>query len=151
MSVRYAEEGFEETAREARPLIQAHAEEVGLTEMPLPFDPAWEMYNTLEQAGMMRWYTMRDGKGVGGEMLGYALWFLTPALVFAGVMMAANEAIYIRPGQRYHAAAFMRFCELELRRAGARMLTYTMWDDRQSARLLERAGFTKRQATWWKH
>ena len=60
----YAAEEFGAMFWEAEPLIQAHAEEVGLTEQPLPFEPALEMYGALEKAGLMRWYTVRTGEGI---------------------------------------------------------------------------------------
>ena len=154
MSMVYAAEGFGAMFAEAEPLIMEHAAEVGLLTMPVNFRPDVTHYMVLQQAGMMHWFTMRSerpgpARGRGpGELVGYAMWFLVPALIFGGVKMAANEAIYVRPAQRYYAAGFMAFCEGEMRKAGARLLTYTMWADKEAARLLERRGFTVQQRTY---
>ena len=148
MSVSYAAENFGATVGAALPLIREHAAEVGLTELPLEFDPQFEMYKTLEKAGMLRWFTAREQDG--GEMVGYSLWLMAPSLEFGGVLSATNGAVYMKPEKRYHAAKFMAFAEQALKAAGVRMLTYTMWKGRQSKHLLETAGFKAMQETHWK-
>ncbi len=155
MTPTYAAENFGLTYWEAAPLIRAHAVEVGLLEMPLRFEVDVVAYTDLERSGVLKWFTMRPYHSPAtppearAPLLGYAMWFLTPARVFGGQTVGMNEAIYVRPAQRYYAAGFMAFCEAELRESGAKMLSYTMWEDRQSAKLLERRGFERKQATYW--
>ena len=147
----YSTASFEGTYWEAAPLIRAHAVEVGLLRMPLRFEVDVAAYTDLERAGVLKWFSMRGPTlaTAPGPLMGYAGWFLTPALVFGGQTVGMNEAIYVRPAQRYYAAGFMAFCEAEMRKCGAKMLSYTMWEDRQSAKLLERRGFERKQATYW--
>jgi len=70
-----------------------HQETIG---NELEFTPDWNYYAANEQAGTLRIYTARDG----GELIGYAVFFVMPHRKHSKSVFAVSDAIYLRPDKR---------------------------------------------------
>ena len=92
-------------------LIQVHFKEVG-TFPDLQISPDFRRYFSLDQNGMLRIVTAR-----GGEVLvGYLWMIIIPPLHYSDILMADNDAIYLRPDFRKgsNARDMIRVMEKEL-------------------------------------
>jgi Acetyltransferase (GNAT) family len=148
--VRITLESFRATALEAWPLIQAHAAEVGLDRMERPWQPDWEAFYRLEEAGAMWWLTVRTEDA---ELIGYGMWYLTPSVLHRDLTVAICEAFYLNPHHRngYLVLRLMRYGEDEARRRGALRCTTDLWNPPgRTGELLEVGGYTARKTILWK-
>lgn len=147
-------EDFRSTASEAIPLIQAHGDELGLTEMPCPFRPALNLVAASCEAGLAVWFTARERET--GALVGYALYALGAGQFFRTTLVASRQWIYLDPAYRRRGLLglgyrFLEFCDAEMVRRGAGLIEQTAMLGTGFDRVLRRSGYEPVEELYWKH
>lgn len=102
---------------ELEPLMVRHWEEVCVDREFFRLNPNWEMFERLEDLGLVIAVTARDDT----KLVGYVIYLLQPMMHYAHVRLAQEDAHYLMPEYRtgWNAVRMFRFAEGELRAAGA--------------------------------
>lgn len=77
------------------------------------FDPDWVEYERLEEAGMLRYYTMYDHSNK--NKVGFAIFIIAKSLHCKGKFIANSDSIYIHPRYRGYGTEFLRLIMEDLR------------------------------------
>jgi GNAT superfamily N-acetyltransferase len=96
--MRFQEESFEKCWGDVLPFLMAHHEEIS-KHNDFQLDPDVEKYRLLSDMGMYKVFTAKD-KGIGGELIGYAGFFVSPMIHFKNNSQAVCDLIYVRPEHR---------------------------------------------------
>lgn len=135
---------------EAKPMLEAHWAEVA--HYPdIPFDPDLDAYVLLENAGMLRAYTVRER----GEMKGYAVFFLRADIHYRSALYAACDIIYLDPALRggMLAARFIMWCDEQLKLGapdGTLLISHHVKFAHDWTPLLKRLGYEPVDAVWFR-
>jgi GNAT superfamily N-acetyltransferase len=119
-------------------VLPAHYEELCVTKQ-FPFDPDWDMYKTMANAGMLRTITVRND----GELIGYMAFFIQPNPHYKSCKCAYEDVYYIKPEYRKGRVGIKMFQYAEqcLKRIGVnRMIIHTKVH-LDNSRLLEYLGY----------
>lgn len=81
---------------EAFPLLERHWKEVALDQDTVPLDPAWEMYASLQSAGLLVIVTAR----LDEELVGYCSHFIVPNFHYRSLKVADNDIFWLAPEHR---------------------------------------------------
>jgi len=81
-------------------------------------EPDTEAYQKLADDGALVLVTLRDE----GELKGYVIGFVYPALHHKGILCGIGDSIYIEPGHRSHTWAVAKRFEQEMTEMGAKIL-----------------------------
>ncbi len=133
----FAQEPLWRLSEDALPMLEAYFEEAGQFQEAVPLDPDWDSLFAYENAGQLKAFSMRDE---GGELLGFAVFILTPTLHARGTLHAISDVVYLRPEYRQGLAGvkFLRFCEAQVKAAGARVAHFIL-KATAAAQVVERA------------
>ena len=115
-----------------------------------PYEPdmQWGAYEAMEQADVfflvIAW---RDGR-----IVGYASFFLSPAMHQKGRFMAQSEAIYLKPSQRkgFNAVRMLRYAERKLRERGVTDIFAGEKKDTGVSVILKRLGYEMMETVYSK-
>lgn len=132
----YAKESAIDAILEIEPLARDHYNEIAV-HMGEPYDPDWNAYRLMEQAGYLRVYTARDD----GRLVGYAVFFLRPHQHSKASMQAFSDLLYIARESRGHGHDFIRWCDLQLKADGARVVYQSVTPYCDFSKTLERLGY----------
>ena len=114
----YAQERLTDNlVKELEPLVTFHHAEVS-TFKDMDVCPAWDKYLAMDNAGMLRIYTVRGE----GKLIGYAFFILGPHLHYRYSVQAVEDALYIQPEHRGYGKHFMVWCDNQLRECGAQVI-----------------------------
>ena len=64
--MKYQQEFLATVEDDIRPLIQKHWEDIALNKDKIKLNPDWDAYHTLEQAGVLKIFTAREGDKLVG-------------------------------------------------------------------------------------
>ena len=122
---------------EAMPLLIAHWKEIA--HYPdIPLDPDRDQYLVLEDAGVIRCFTARDD----GKLVGYAVFFVRPALHYASSVQAYQDVLYLDPSVRGGTGyRFIRFCDEQLAKSAIQVVYHHVKQRHNFGPLLERLGY----------
>lgn len=95
--------------------LEAHAE-LEREHANIPYSPDWEAYQRMENEGILRFFSLRDGK----NLIGYAAVIIDTDLHRDGLMIAHFRDIFITKDKRGHAAHFVKYMERVLRALGVK-------------------------------
>ena len=132
-------------------LLHGHWEEVGVHKDQMPLDPDFERYVELNEAGLYRVWTARDG-----DMLaGYIGWFVQPHLHHRRTLTAVQDLYLLSPSHRrglagYHmfTSAFDALRDLGVKRVIGGTVTGFEPDRGGLSRVFERLGFENTELVW---
>jgi len=146
-------EDFRASIQEAMPMIVRHGEELGLTELPWPFRPAFNVLADTCNEGRGVWITARDREGT---MIGYALFMLGPGLFLRDTLVGTCVALYVTPewrvrGLRPVGLRFLQFCEAEMRRRGVGLVEIAAMEGSSLAGFLPKLAYRPVQTVLWKN
>lgn len=137
-------------------LIAAHWEEIEDHRDVSPVAVDWPRYIALERLGQLKMASL----WAGGQMVGYASFFVCPPMHSRGTIWAVCDAIYLDPGHRrgWAGVKLIKDAEHGLRAMGARIIMFSVKDDdlagkRQrgtAGRLLARLGYSPFDRSWSK-
>jgi GNAT superfamily N-acetyltransferase len=99
----FQRERIQDCWQDIEPLVAGHWDEV--TDHEWPVDVDWPMFFKLEDTGIVRLMTARDGERV----VGYVLFILAPALHYRSKLLAHDDAFYLHPEYRKGGAGFALF------------------------------------------
>jgi GNAT superfamily N-acetyltransferase len=137
-SVIYAREFLTpEFIRELIPLLEAHWSEIDHADIPMA--PDWAFYSGVEEAGMLRIYTVRSS----GSLKGYCVFFVNRAPHSKGSTQARADLIYLDPEirGRFVGSRFISWCTEQLRAEGVEMVYHTVNAKHDWGEILRRQGF----------
>lgn len=103
---------------ELQTLLPEHWKELALEQDKVPLEPQWHVYLEREARGELLYVTARDA----GDLVGYFVGFIAPALHYASCLTCTMDIFYIRRDKRNGTAGvrLFRFVEAELRRRGVK-------------------------------
>ena len=106
----YQQENFTpEVIDELKQIIELHYNEVG----PYQFDfiVDWDKYLVMEDAGVVRLFTVRDDTEL--KLVGYGIYIISTHTHFATTVFAMQDALYLLPEYRGNGAgtSFVLACE----------------------------------------
>jgi GNAT superfamily N-acetyltransferase len=77
------------------PLLEKHWREIAHYQ-DVPLEPDVERYNAMDEAGLLRCFTVRDG----GRLVGYSIFFVTPNIHYKSLTLANNDVLFLHPDYR---------------------------------------------------
>lgn len=96
MRITFQTESFDAFWPDAAPLLLRHWEEIALKDLNGPLDVDVQMYRNLDAAGVLHITTARDD----GNLVGYAVYFLTPNLHYRSLLTADADVFFLVPEYR---------------------------------------------------
>lgn len=146
--IKYAQESALEVIEEMDILTEKHWEEIAVNKDKIALNPDYEKYVALEDAGVLKIYTVRDN----GQLVGYFLVMVTPHLHYQDHVFAMNDIIYVDPTYRGSTIAYrlIKFAEQQLKAEGVSVLMINMKVHAPFDRLLEGLGFSNTERVYTK-
>lgn len=122
-----------------------HHAEVG--HAALPFEPVKAIYQALEAAKAIRiWLAV-----LGGDVVGYASFAVTPHPHHGGIIHAAQDLIYLEPRVRgMDGLRFLRLLDDRLIALGAKIIRHTTTNAVPFGPALHRLGYQMTESIWVK-
>lgn len=119
-------------------VLPAHYDELCVTK-EFPFDPDWDAYDRMAQAGMLRTITVRND----AELIGYIAFFIQPHLHYKSCKMAFEDVYYLKPEYRKGRIGIKMFqyAEMALKRIGVNRINIHTKVHLDNTRLLEYLGY----------
>lgn len=103
---------------EAKDLFLIHWNEVAhYKDIPLDIDV--EMYNKMEDFGVLRIYSARDEEN---KVIGYSFYILKNNAHYKKSFQASQDIIFIHPKKRGFGKEFINWCDGELRKEGVQVV-----------------------------
>lgn len=120
------------------PLLEAHWQEIGLWR-DIPPDPDTGAYESLEQAGMLRVFTVR----ADGWLVGYAAYVVRTHLHYRTSRQAVQDVIYLKPEHRRGRLGLrlIQHADRELAREGVQAVFQHVKTAHDFGPLLKRIGY----------
>jgi GNAT superfamily N-acetyltransferase len=143
----YGRETYSEIVPDLRPILEEHWKELALYD-DIPLDPDYGVYNSLEQAGVLRVYTVRHS--VEG-LVGYAVYFVRRHHHYKRHTWAISDVILVRSAHRNAGVgnALFDFLERALKAEGVDVIhTMTKAAHPELAYLLEARGHIKAEVCY---
>ncbi len=112
MSAKFAEESFTAILPELTPLFAIHRQETGLFRQlgdRLKLSPDLSKYTFAEQSGVLLTVTAR----ISGELVGYYVGIIQPALHYSGSLHAMTDISYVHPDVRHRGIGIKLFLFVE--------------------------------------
>jgi hypothetical protein len=137
--IEYAKESFMEAKEELEPMFVDHYNEIALSKDKIELGPDWDMYQALEDANLLHFYTMREN----GFLAGYFAMIAMRDLHYKDHIFALNDLIYINPKSRkgFNAWRLIKFAERDLKDVGVSVMHINVKTHKPFDRLLVRLGF----------
>ena len=121
-----------------KPLLIAHYREIAHFQ-DIPLDPDYTRYLEMDLKGLLRIYTVRDHE----LLVGYALYFVMPALHYRGSLQAFQDILFIHPDYRKGRSgmALLKFSHEALKSDGVQVVRQHVKAAHNFGPLLERLGY----------
>jgi len=91
MSIVISEEPLSLCLDEMKPIFDSHWQEIALYKNHIKLNPDYEKYLFMAENGLLSVYTARNE----GEIIGYAVFFISPHLHYKDHVYANNDIVYI--------------------------------------------------------
>ena len=106
---------------ELKPLLEKHYKEVHVYRKVVDFNPDYETYLSLDEAGVLHCVTAR----VDGKLVGYFISTVSASLHYMDHKYAVNDVVYIDKGLRGSNLAYdmISFAENEYKKMGVSVYT----------------------------
>lgn len=86
-------------------LLDQHWNELAVHRDAMPLDPDYQRFVALDEAGLFRVWTARDGK----TLVGYLAWFIQPHLHYKSTLTAVEDLLLLSPPYRQGMAGVRMF------------------------------------------
>ncbi len=139
----YGEEPLSGNWDDVFELARDHHAEVGMCD--LPFDPQREIYRHLEDAGMLRLFTVR----ADDVLVGYAV-FVVTTHPHHGVLCATQDLLYLQFAHRGTGREFIRWCDGRLKDEGVVIVRQFVTERHDYSMALMSQGYQKTETVWAK-
>ena len=94
--MKYQQEFLPTVENDIRPLIQKHWEDIALNKDKIKLNPDWDAYYVLEQAGVLKIFTAREGD----LLVGYFVVIIQYNMHYKDHLFASNDIIFLHPDYR---------------------------------------------------
>lgn len=134
----YAREQIVDVVEEIKPLLEAHYREIA--HYPdIALKPDYQRYIAAEGLGTLRIFTAR----VDGALVGYAVYFVTPALHYCDSIQAHQDILFVHPDYRRSTVGLrlIRHADESLGREGVQVIYQHSKAAHSIGRVLERQGY----------
>lgn len=168
--ITYQVEKWDECYEEAIPMLEAHYIEIATDKSIKPLDPDIEKYESMEEAGMLRIFTVREEMKViqpitgeqiinddlpakpKGRLIGYFVSIVMKGLHYQQTTLAVNDIMYVDPAYRGGTVGYrmMKLAAQDLKNLGADILTIHMKTDYPFRSLLEKLDYHLTEENWEK-
>lgn len=104
-------------------------------------NPDWDAYDTLEQANMLKVFTVR----ASNKIVGYYAAIISPSLHSKGLLQAAADVVYLHPDHRKGLTGYklFKFAERCLREDGIKVLHLTTTEANPIDAIMQKLGYNK--------
>jgi ribosomal protein S18 acetylase RimI-like enzyme len=92
----FAKETYAQAVDDVKVLLPTHWAEMAQRQDDIPLDPNWDFYEKAFAAGFATIYTAR----VGGELVGYVIFFITPRHTHYAHRWAKDDTIWLKTEHR---------------------------------------------------
>lgn len=135
----FALENVIDIKSELEPIIKMHWEQIALNKDKIKLNPDWKQYKLLEDAGILKLYTVRDGT----ELVGYFCVVMAMGLHYADHVMAACDVLYVKPDKRAGLTGYklISFVEKELKKLNVSVLAINTKVHAPFDKLMERMNY----------
>jgi GNAT superfamily N-acetyltransferase len=119
-------------------VLPEHYDELCVTKQ-FPFDPDWDMYKTMANAGMLRTITCRND----GELIGYIAFFIQPHPHYKSCKTAYEDVYFIKKEYRKGRVGIklFQYAEQALKRIGVNRIIVHTKIHLDNSRLLNYLGY----------
>lgn len=160
--ITYQVEKWDDCYEEAIPMLEAHYLEIATDKSIKPLDPDLDRYQAMEEAGVLRIFTVRlaavdaetdDTILLGrGRLIGYFVSIIMKGLHYQQTTLAINDIMYIDPAYRGGTVGYrmMKGAAADLKNLGADILTIHMKTDYPFRSLLEKLDYHLTEENWEK-
>lgn len=138
--MRVQEETWEQCCDEIAQLLYDHWQEVEWYKDSLDLAPDWERYRILYDNQMLFPFTARTDSG---ELIGYALFFLSPMLHHKQVQAADCDLLYFKPEHRggIGAVQLLKYVQAFFKEWGVSLISIGMKSDHPFTKLMDHLGY----------
>lgn len=139
----FAVENFNDVIDEIKPLLEAHYHEVAWYQDKIPFDPDYDKYKALEEAGCLHIVTARQL----GKLVGYFVSMVLPGVHYRQNLFAMNDILYVDPSYRGGTVAYrmFKYAFARLKERGVDVVTIHMKTDAPFENLCKAVGMEKQE------
>ena len=139
--VKYQQEFLYSVRGVVENLIQDHYNEVYPVRSVFDWDMDWDAYEKLEEAGMLKIFTARDGD----TLVGYLWVLLTPNLHSKGSVLACDDGLFVAGSHRGKAVAkkLLEFTEDCLREDGLKVFHIVGTTEKPINSFMKRMGYVE--------
>jgi GNAT superfamily N-acetyltransferase len=112
----YQQESLTTCKKDAIPLLERHWEEIALNKDKIKLNPDWDAYASLEDEGILKIFTARDGE----NLVGYFVVIVNRHLHYKDNLFAYNDILFLDKPYRkgFTGAKLMKFAEKCLKEDG---------------------------------
>jgi GNAT superfamily N-acetyltransferase len=121
-------------------LIERHWEEIAINKDRIKLNPDWEVYEKLEELGVLTIFTARHF----GKLVGYFVVIVQSNIHYKDHVFASNDIIYLHPDYRkgMTGVKLIKFAEKCLKKDGVSVMVMNTKVHSPFDIILERLGFT---------
>ncbi len=122
------------------PLLEAHWKEIAHFQ-DIALDPDVEMYKKVEDAGMLRCYTVRTHSW---ELVGYVVYFVRPNMHYKQSVQASQDVLFLRQDLRKSTIGMrlIKHADEQLRAEGVQAVYQHVKAVHNFGPMLERMGYS---------
>ena len=137
--IEYRQECLKTTRTDCLPLIHSHWHEVALNKDSIKLSPDWDEYQRLDDSGVLRIYTARDG----AKLVGYFVLIVSKSLHYKDHKFAVNDILFMDKDYRKGSVAIklLRFAEKILKADGVSLMMVNTKVHQPFDPLMERLGY----------
>lgn len=117
--------------------MRLHYEEISAFK-DIPLDPDIASYAKIEEVGALRVFTARED---GGELIGYAVFFIKPNIHYRTSLQALQDILYIHPQKRGFGMRFIAWCDEQLKNESIQVVYHHVKAKHNFGPMLERLGY----------
>lgn len=132
---------------EVQPLLRAHWAEI--TFFPdVPIDPRRDVYETMDDAGVLRIFTVRHR----GKLVGYVDYIVNPHMHYQSLRIAGQDLLFLLPEYRSGGVGggLLAFSEQMLKKEGVHAVTQHVKKALDFSPLLLATGYAEMETTYVK-
>jgi|TARA_R110000868_G_scaffold408968_1_gene693537 GNAT superfamily N-acetyltransferase len=124
---------------DAQELLKSHWEEIALNKGKIALNPDWDVYQTLEDSGKLKIFTVRDDD----KLIGYFVVLVGTGLHYKDHVFAVNDVLYLDQDCRKGRTGLklIKFSEQCLKDDGVSVLSVNTKVHRPFDSLMEYLGF----------
>jgi len=147
--ISYQQEFYDSVSEDIKPLIEQHWEEIALNKDKIKLNPDWEAYQSLEDQGKLKIFTVREDS----ELVGYFIVVVGTHIHYKDHLFASNDIIYLSPKHRKTGTGIklIEFAEKCLAEDGVSVLTINTKVHRPFDKLMDFLKFNKVERVYSKY